>query len=120
MGVRTYKRTSAGRRNSSVNDYVEITHKHENRRVKALREPIHKTGGRNHHGKITSWWRGGGNKRLYRVIDFKRNKDGVVGKVMEIQYDPNRSTHIALVEYADNEKRYILAPMGLQAGHRVE
>jgi large subunit ribosomal protein L2 len=120
MGVRTYKRTSAGRRNSSVNDYAEITHKHENRRVKSLTEPLKNTGGRNHHGKITSWWRGGGNKRLYRVIDFKRNKDGVAGKVLEIQYDPNRSTHIALIQYADGEKRYILAPMGMNAGQTVE
>src|SRR5262245_66398902 len=120
MGIRIYRRTSAGRRNSSVNDYAEITHKHDNRRVKSLTEPLRSTGGRNHHGKITSWWRGGGNKRLYRVIDFKRNKDGVPGKVLEIQYDPNRSTHIALIEYADKEKRYILAPMGLKAGHTVE
>lgn len=120
MGVKTYKRTSAGRRNSSVNDYAEITHKHENRRVKSLTEPLKSTGGRNHHGKITSWWRGGGNKRLYRIIDFKRSKDGVAGTVLEIQYDPNRSTHIALVQYADGEKRYILAPLGLKAGDRVE
>ncbi|MBI5863369.1 MAG: 50S ribosomal protein L2 [Planctomycetes bacterium] len=76
MGVRIYKRTSAGRRNSSVNDYAEITHKHENRREKSLCVPRKSTGGRNHHGVTTSWWRGGGNKRLYRIIDFKRNKDG--------------------------------------------
>ncbi|MFO0840051.1 MAG: 50S ribosomal protein L2 [Phycisphaerae bacterium] len=120
MGVKYYKRTSAGRRNSSVNDYAEITHKHENRPVKSLLEPRKKTGGRNHHGVITSWWRGGGNKRMYRLIDFKRNMDGQAGKVLEIQYDPNRSCHIALIEYADKQKRYILAPLGLKAGDNVE
>lgn len=120
MGVKIYKRTSAGRRNASVNDYAEITYKHENRPVKALLEPLKKTGGRNHHGKITSWWRGGGNKRMYRVIDFKRRKDGQTAKVLEVQYDPNRSCFIALVEYPDREKRYILAPLGLQAGHTIE
>lgn len=120
MGIRIYNRTSAGRRNSSVNEYSEITHKHENRRVKSLTEPRRKTGGRNHHGKITSWWRGGGNKKLYRIIDFKRNKDGAVAKVLEIQYDPNRSCHIALLEYPDKELRYILAPLSLKAGDTVE
>lgn len=120
MGVIIYKRTSPGRRNASVNDYAEITHKHENRPVKSLTEPRKKTGGRNHHGVTTSWWRGGGNKRLYRIIDFKRNRDNQPAKVLEIQYDPNRSCHIALVEYPDREKRYILAPLGLKAGDMVE
>ncbi len=120
MGVRIYKRTSPGRRNSSVNDYAEITFKHENRPVKALLEPRKKTGGRNHHGVTTSWWRGGGNKRMYRLIDFKRNHDGRVGTVLEIQYDPNRSCHIALINYDDGQKRYILAPLGLKAGDKVE
>ncbi|GMU82385.1 MAG: 50S ribosomal protein L2 [Phycisphaerales bacterium] len=120
MGIKIYKRTSPGRRNSSVNDYAEITHKHENRREKSLCAPLPKTGGRNHHGVTTSWWRGGGNKRMYRIIDFKRTKDNVVGKVLEIQYDPNRSCHIALIQYADGEKRYILAPLGLKAGDTVE
>ncbi|MGE0479709.1 MAG: 50S ribosomal protein L2 [Phycisphaerae bacterium] len=119
MGVKVYKRTSAGRRNASVNDYAEITFKHENRKVKSLCVPRKKTGGRNHHGFITSWWRGGGNKRQYRLIDFKRNKTGAA-KVLEVQYDPNRSCHIALVQYADDEKRYILAPLGLKAGATVE
>lgn len=119
MGIKIYKRTSAGRRNSSVNDYAEITFKHENRPVKSLVVPLKKTGGRNHHGVITSWWRGGGNKRMYRIIDFKRNLDNQVGKVLEIQYDPNRSCHIALIQYP-NEKRYILAPVGLKAGDVVE
>lgn len=120
MGVKIYKRTSPGRRNASVNDYAEITHKHKNRPVKSLLEPRRKTGGRNHHGKITSWQRGGGNKRMYRIIDFKRNKDDVTAQVLEIQYDPNRSCHIALLQYADGEKRYILAPLGLKAGQKVE
>lgn len=120
MGIINYKPTTNGRRNSSVNDYSEITHRHKNRPVKSLTQRLKKTGGRNHHGKITSWQRGGGNKRLYRIIDFKRNKDGVVGTVAEIQYDPNRSCHIALIEYADGEKRYILAPLGLKAGAEVE
>ncbi len=120
MGVKIYKRTSAGRRNASVNDYAEITHKHKNRPVKSLTKRIAKTGGRNHHGKITSWNRGGGNKRLYRIIDFKRRKDDMVAEVLEIQYDPNRTCHIALLQYADGEKRYILAPLGLKAGDSVE
>jgi large subunit ribosomal protein L2 len=120
MGVRTYKPTSAGRRNSSVNDYAEITYRHENRPAKALTEPLKSTGGRNHSGKITSWWRGGGNKRQYRIIDFKRNLDDQPAKVLEIQYDPNRSCHIALVEYAGGVQRYILAPLGLKRGDTVE
>src|SRR5690606_40571402 len=120
MSVKVYKKTSPGRRFASVNDYAEITHKHKNKPVKALTERLKRTGGRNHHGKITSWHRGGGNKRLYRIIDFKRNKDDAVGNVLEIQYDPNRSCHIALIEYPDGEKRYILAPQGLKAGDTVE
>jgi large subunit ribosomal protein L2 len=120
MGVKVYNKTSAGRRFSSVNDYAEITYKHENRPVKALLEPRRRTGGRNHHGVITSWWRGGGNKRMYRIIDFQRNLDNQPAKVLEIQYDPNRSCHIALLEYPGGEKRYILAPLGLKAGDVVE
>lgn len=120
MGVRIYKPTSAGRRNASVNDYGEITHRHRNRPVKRLTQTLKKTGGRNHHGKITAWHRGGGNKRRYRIIDFRRDADGRPGRVLEIQYDPNRSCHIALVEYPDGEQRYILAPLGLQPGAVVE
>ncbi len=120
MGVIQYKPTSAGRRNGSVNDYAEITHKYKNRPVKKLLEPKKRSSGRNHHGVITSWWRGGGNKKRYRVIDFKRRKDDQPAKVLEIQYDPNRSCFIALVQYADGEKRYILAPLGLKAGDTVE
>ena len=119
MGVKIYKKTSAGRRFASVNDYAEITHKHKNRPVKALTKRLKRSGGRNHHGKITSWHRGGGNKRLYRIIDFKRDKTGEA-KVLEVQYDPNRTCHIALLEYADGEKRYILAPVKLKAGDVVE
>ncbi len=120
MGVIQYKPTSAGRRNGSVNDYAEITHKYKNRPVKRLLEPQKRSSGRNHHGVITSWWRGGGNKKMYRVIDFKRRKDNQPAKVLEIQYDPNRSCFIALVQYADGEQRYILAPLGLKAGDTVE
>jgi large subunit ribosomal protein L2 len=120
MGVKIYKKTSPGRRFASVNTYEEITHRHKNRPVKALCEPLKKKGGRNHHGVVTSRHRGGGNRRLYRIIDFKRNLDDVPANVLEIQYDPNRSCHIALLEYAGGEKRYILAPLGLKAGDVVE
>ncbi len=120
MAVIQYKPTSPGRRAGSISDYAEITYKYENRPVKSLLEPLKKTGGRNHHGKITSWQRGGGHKRMYRIIDFKRNLDNKPGKVLEIQYDPNRTCHIALVAYEGGEKRYILAPLGLKAGDVVE
>lgn len=120
MGVKTYKPTSAGRRNSSVNDFSEITFKHENRPEKSLTVPLKRTGGRNHSGKITAWHRGGGHKRKYRLIDFKRNLDNTPAKVLEIQYDPNRTCHIALLEYAGGERRYMLAPIGLKAGDVVE
>jgi len=85
-----------------------------------LLEPLNKTGGRNHHGKITSWWRGGGHKRLYRRIDFKRRRDGERATVVAIEYDPNRSCNIALLEYPDKTPSYILAPSGLRAGDWVE
>lgn len=120
MGIKIYKPTSAGRRNSSVNDYAEITHRHKNRPERSLTEPKKKTGGRNHHGKITSWQRGGGNKRRYRIIDFKRLTDNRPAQVIEIQYDPNRSCHIALIEYEPGRRAYILAPLGLKAGDVVE
>jgi large subunit ribosomal protein L2 len=120
MGVKLYKPTTPGRRNASVNDYAEITHKHKNRPVSSLTERLKKTGGRNHHGKITARHRGGGNKRLYRIIDFKRRLDDQPATVLEIQYDPNRSCHIALLEYPDKTKRYILAPLSLKAGDVVE
>lgn len=120
MGIIIYRRTSAGRRNSSVNDYSEITHRHENRPEKSLLERLPRKGGRNHHGVITCRHRGGGHRRLYRIIDFKRMHDGEIGRVLEIQYDPNRSCHIALIQYPDNQKTYILAPQGLKAGATVE
>ena len=118
MGIRNYRPTSPGRRRSSVNDHSEITDKRK-RPEKSLLRPLKKTGGRNHHGKITAWQRGGGHKRRYRVIDFKRNKDGVPAKVATIEYDPNRTANIALLHYADGEKRYILAPQGLKVGMTV-
>lgn len=119
MGIRNYNPTTPGRRNSSVNDFTEITDKRR-RPTKGLLEPKPKTGGRNHHGKITSWWRGGGHKRMYRVIDFKRRHDGQRATVVAIEYDPNRTCHIALIEYPDRTKSYILAPAGLTAGDWVE
>jgi large subunit ribosomal protein L2 len=118
MGIRHYKPTSAGRRNASVSDFAELTPGAQPER-KLLR-PLRKTGGRNNQGKITTRHRGGGHKRNYRVIDFRRDKDGVPAKVHSIQYDPNRSARIALLHYADGEKRYILAPDRLKVGARVE
>lgn len=120
MGVITYNKTSAGRRFSSVNAFEEITHRHENRPARSLLQRLTKTGGRNHHGVITCRHRGGGARRLYRVIDFKRRLDDVPARVLEIQYDPNRTCFIALLEYQSGEKRYILAPQGLKAGDVVE
>jgi len=117
MGVRIYKPTSAGRRNSSVNDYSELT---TNRPEKTLCKRIKKRGGRNHHGVTTTRFRGGGARRIYRMIDFKRNKDGVPGTVATIEYDPNRSCFISLVQYEDGEKRYILAPTGIKVGEVIE
>lgn len=117
MGIRVYKPTSAGRRNASVNLNDEVTKKAPE---KNLLSPLPKKGGRNHHGKITVRGRGGGAKRMYRQIDFKRrDRDGIEGTVVGIEYDPNRSCHIALIEYADGVKRYILAPKGLTDGNTV-
>ncbi|MFC1633628.1 50S ribosomal protein L2 [Planctomycetota bacterium] len=117
MGIRVYKPTSAGRRNSSVNDYAELT---TSRPEKSLCKRIRKNGGRNHHGVTTTRFRGGGARRIYRVIDFKRKKDSIPAKVATIEYDPNRNCFISLLHYADGEKRYILAPLGIKAGDRVE
>jgi len=117
MGLKKYKPTSPGRRFQSVSDFAEIT---RSTPEKSLLEPIHKTGGRNNNGRITTRHQGGGHKRRYRVIDFKRNKDGVPAKVATIEYDPNRSARIALLHYADGEKRYILAPKGLKVGDVVQ
>jgi len=117
MGIRVYKPTSAGRRNSSVNDYAELT---TSRPEKSLCKRIKKTGGRNHHGVTTTRFRGGGARKIYRIIDFKRKKDGVPAKVATIEYDPNRNCFISLLHYADGEKKYILSPLGIKAGDRVE
>ena len=114
MGIRKYKPTSPGRRGATVSDFADLTPGAVPE--KSLLRPLKKTGGRNNQGKITSRHRGGGHKRQYRVIDFRRFKDGVPAVVNSIQYDPNRSARIALLHYADGEKRYILAPDGLQAG----
>ncbi len=119
MGIRFYKPVTPGRRGASVSDFAEITDK-KKRPEKELTSRFKKKGGRNNQGKITALHRGGGHKRLYRQIDFRRDKDGVVGTVTHIEYDPNRSSRIALVLYADGEKRYILAPEGLKAGSTVE
>jgi len=116
MAIRVYKRTSAGRRNSSVNLYSEVT---KTSPEKSLLGPKVKTGGRNHHGVITSRHRGGGAKQRYRKIDFRRNKDGVSATVVGIEYDPNRTCNIALLAYEDGERRYILAPIGLTDGDKV-
>lgn len=116
MAIRVYKRTSAGRRNSSVNLNTEVT---KLTPEKKLLKKITKTGGRNHHGVITARHRGGGHKRRYRMIDFKRGKLDVAGTVIGIEYDPNRSSHIALIEYSDGERRYMLAPAGLTDGDAV-
>jgi large subunit ribosomal protein L2 len=117
MGVRIYRPTSAGRRNSSVNDYSELT---TNRPEKTLCKRIKKRGGRNHHGVTTTRFRGGGARRIYRMIDFKRNKDGMSARVATVEYDPNRSCFISLVEYEDGEKRYILCPAGIKVGEVIE
>lgn len=119
MGIKIYNPTSPGRRESTVNDFAELTDK-KRRPEKSLCERIRKTGGRNHHGFITSRHMGGGARRIYRRVDFKRNKDGVIGIVQSVEYDPNRSCHIALIQYADGEKRYILAPVGISVGETVE
>ncbi len=118
MGIRVYKPTSAGRRNATVSDFADLTPGAEPER--SLLRTLNKKGGRNNQGKITVRHRGGGHKRRYRIIDFRREKDGVPARVHSIQYDPNRSARIALLHYVDGEKRYILAPDGLKAGDRVE
>ena len=118
MAIRKYKPTTPGRRGASVADFAEIT---RSTPEKSLVRPLHGRGGRNAHGRITTRHKGGGHKRAYRVIDFRRNdKDGVPAKVAHIEYDPNRTARIALLHYADGEKRYIIAPQGLTQGTRVE
>lgn len=119
MGIRYYKPTSAGRRGASVSDFAEISDR-KKAPEKALVVRLSKKSGRNFHGKITIRHRGGGARTMYRLIDFKRRKDGVPAKVAAIEYDPNRTCRIALLHYVDGEKAYILAPEGLKAGDKVE
>jgi large subunit ribosomal protein L2 len=116
MPIRKYKPTSAGRRFQSVQTFEDIT---VARPYKPLVETLERSGGRNNRGELTSWWRGGGHKRNYRIIDFKRDKFNVPGKVTTVEYDPNRTARIALVTYADGDKRYILHPLGLKVGDAV-
>ena len=116
MPIRNYKPTSAGRRFQTVQTFDEIT---TDRPYKPLIEHLDRSGGRNNTGELSSWWRGGGHKRNYRIIDFKRDKFDIPGKVSTVEYDPNRSARIALVTYADGEKRYILHPIGLKVGDPV-
>ncbi len=116
MPIKKFKPTSAGRRQMEVLVSPEIT---ADQPYKPLLRPKAKTGGRNSLGRVTSWQRGGGHKRRYRIIDFKRDKDGVPGKITTIEYDPNRSANIALVTYRDGDKRYILAPLGLAVGQDI-
>ncbi len=116
MAVKKYKPTSPGRRFMSVAAFDEITTDTPER---SLLEPLPRRAGRNGQGKITVRHRGGGHKRMYRIIDFKRNKDGIPGRVATIEYDPNRSARIALINYTDGEKRYILAPLGLKVGDTI-
>ena len=117
MAVRKFKPTSPGRRFMSVSDFGEVT---KSEPEKSLLAPVTKKGGRNNNGRITTRHQGGGHKRRYRMIDFKRTKDGIPAKVHSIEYDPNRSARIALLHYADGEKRYILAPVRLRVGATVE
>jgi large subunit ribosomal protein L2 len=116
MAIKVYRPTSAGRRNMSVSSFDDIT---TNKPERSLLAPLRKSGGRNNHGVVTTRHMGGGHKRRYRIIDFKRDKVGVSGLVKTIEYDPNRSARIALVVYSDGEKRYILAPNGIKVGDRV-
>ncbi|MHC4063415.1 MAG: 50S ribosomal protein L2 [Planctomycetota bacterium] len=118
MGVRIYKPTSPGRRQSSVNDFSEISDKRKGPE-KSLLQRLVRQGGRNHHGVITAPRRGGGARRLYRKIDFKRRKDDFPATVTAIEYDPNRTCHIALLQYEDGQKSYILAPAGISVGEKI-
>lgn len=117
MAVKGYRPTSPGRRFMTVSDFSELTKKEPE---KSLTRPLKKSGGRDNSGKISIRFRGGGAKRTYRIIDFKRLKDGMPANVIALEYDPNRSARIALLEYTDGERRYILAPLGLKVGDKVE
>jgi large subunit ribosomal protein L2 len=116
MGIREFRPVTPGTRFRSVSDFAEIT---TDAPEKSLLEPLHKSGGRNNKGHVTMRYIGGGHKRMYRKIDWKRNKFGIPGKIATIEYDPNRSARIALVVYADGEKRYILHPKGLKVGDTI-
>ncbi|MEF2248227.1 MULTISPECIES: 50S ribosomal protein L2 [unclassified Paenibacillus] len=117
MSIKKYKPTSPARRNMSVSTFEEIT---TSTPEKSLLAPLNKKAGRNNQGKITVRHQGGGHKRKYRIIDFKRTKDGVIGKVATIEYDPNRTSNIALIHYVDGAKAYIIAPKGLKVGDQIE
>lgn len=117
MAIKKFRPTSNGKRNMSVLDFAEIT---TDTPEKTLLSPLYNRGGRNNQGKLTVRHQGGGHKRQYRIIDFKRDKDGIPGRVATIEYDPNRSANIALIHYVDGEKRYILAPKGLKVGQQIE
>src|SRR5262245_59009505 len=116
MPIRKYNPTSPGSRFRTVQTFDDIT---TNEPHRPLTEKLERSGGRNNRGELTSWWRGGGHKRLYRIIDFKRDKKDIPGRIETIEYDPNRSSRIALVTYADGEKRYILQPAGIKVGDMV-
>ena len=116
MGIKVYKPTSHGRRGMTVSTFEEITATTPER---SLLQPLTKTGGRNNQGRMTTRHKGGGHKRMYRLIDFKRDKDNIPAKVATIEYDPNRTANIALLNYVDGEKRYIIAPQGLKVGDTV-
>ncbi|MCF6094801.1 50S ribosomal protein L2 [Microaerobacter geothermalis] len=116
MGIKKYKPTSPGRRQMTVSTFEEIT---TDKPEKSLLAPLTKNAGRNNQGRITVRHQGGGHKRKYRIIDFKRNKDGIPGRVATIEYDPNRSANISLIHYADGEKRYIIHPNGLRVGDQI-
>jgi large subunit ribosomal protein L2 len=117
MAVKNYKPTSPGRRGMSVSDFGELTGSKPERSLVTGR--VNKSGGRNSRGRVTTWHRGGGHKRRYRRIDFRRDKVDIPARVASIEYDPNRSAHIALLHYADGEKRYILAPLGVKVGDQL-
>src|SRR5688572_9561703 len=116
MPIRKVNPTTPGRRFQALQTNEDIT---ASKPAMALTQPLNKSGGRNNTGELTSWWRGGGHKRAYRIIDFKRDKHGIPAKVSTIEYDPNRSARIALLAYADGEKRYILQPAGVKVGDSV-
>ena len=117
MAIKKYKPVTPGQRNKAISSFEELT---TNKPYKKLLAPLKSTGGRNNTGQMTVRYRGGGHKRMYRIIDFLRNKDGVKATVQTIEYDPNRSARIALVQYEDGDKRYILAPNGIKVGQIIE